>query len=120
MQINMKNKLSFTGTVMEKYVQQRGTYKTLILVLCEDPDGQYADSKQVPFEFSQKFSNIYEGLKLGDIVTVDFSLAGRKWQDRHFASNRAYFAQIQDPASTASPADKGHVEPQQSREGLPF
>jgi len=93
--------------------QVSGTFRKRELVVEISSGGQYKE--HVKFEAVQDRVGIFDGLSVGDAVTVHFDLRGRPWTDRD--GRTTYFNTLLawkvEKGGPSAPADGGG-------DGLPF
>ena len=98
-------------TVIENEVQVSESFKKRVFVV------EYADNPQYPelisFETIQDKTSLLDALKVGDNVSVEFNLKGRKWTNADGVDK--YFNQLQawkiESVSNSQP--NGMAEPEQ-------
>lgn len=81
--------MEYTGTISHIGATEQisAKFKKRLLVLT-DSAPKYP--QQIPFIFSQDNVDALNGYKVGDSVTVAFSLRGREWNGKYFGENSAF------------------------------
>jgi len=101
--------------------QVSGTFRKRDLVVLYMENPQWPE--YVRFEATQDRTAIFDGLAVGDTVTVRFSLRGRPWTDRngrtsYFNTLLAWRVEKEGPAQGGPAAGGGKGE--EEGDGLPF
>lgn len=125
--------LSISGSILEimdvQQVKETFRKREFVVEYTENP--QYPEF--IKFELIQDKCSLLDAYKVGDKVTVNFNLKGRKWTDRegqvkYFSSLQAWRIEIESAAQpSASPETaplEGMTEPEWSsddkEDDLPF
>lgn len=125
--------LSISGSILEimdtQQIKETFRKREFVVEYTENP--QYPEF--IKFELIQDKCSLLDAYKVGDKVTVNFNLKGRKWTDRegqvkYFSSLQAWRIEIESAAQPSSAPEtaplEGMTEPEWSsddKEGdLPF
>ncbi len=60
-------------------VKETATFKSVEVIITTDFDTKYP--QHVSVQLNQGKTSLIDGIKVGDLVTAEFNLRGREWQD---------------------------------------
>lgn len=128
------NKATFIGRVVEVGKTEtlgknpaKPFYKRTIIVDDAEEGAKYPNP--VPFETSGDKCKFFDGIEVGDVVTIEFYPNGRAWNDpktgktRYFGSNHVTFIKqgaVEDAGGDAGSAEAGGDAEAADVDDIPF
>jgi hypothetical protein len=73
-------------------LKETSTFKSIEVIITTDFDTKYP--QHVSLQLNQGKTSLIDGIKVGDLVTAEFNLKGREWQDPN-ANVTRYFNSIE-------------------------